>query len=38
MKVSDEKIVPIDPDHTIEEDDKLIFSGLNADLERVAQL
>lgn len=38
LKVSDEKIVPIDQDHMIQEEDKLIFSGLNADLERIAQL
>lgn len=38
LKTSDEKIIPVDPDHSIAEDDKLIFSGLNADLERVAQL
>lgn len=38
LKTSDEKIIPVDPDHRVAEDDKLIFSGLNADLERVAQL
>lgn len=38
LKVSDEKIIPADPDHRIAQEDKLIFAGLNADLERVAQL
>ena len=35
---SDEKIIPINPTHLIEENDRLIFSGDNDDLEKIAKL
>ena len=38
LKVSDETIVPIEQNHVVQEEDLLIFSGLNADLEHIAQL
>ncbi len=35
---SDQKITPIQPDHLIEEGDRLIFSGYNEDLAKLAKL
>lgn len=35
---TDEKISSIDPDYEIQEDDKLIFSGANDDLEKITKL
>lgn len=34
----DQKIIPIEPDHLIEEGDRLIFSGYNEDLAKLAKL
>ncbi len=38
IKSEDEKIIPITPHHAIEENDRLIFAGYNADLEKIAKL
>lgn len=38
IKNDDEKIIPIDPKHVINEKDRLIFAGYNHNLEKIAKL